>query len=143
MYACMHVALILSKIINICFVNIEANWHQFMIMAGHVRYHCQAWMQFIVADLEACSSVIFQVDEKEKELQKRLPQIWDELILKSKNIGASLLKVKLKFTEVIFCSEKILLHGFIKLPTLMIHLYLSCIFSSCFCIKHTCQHSVT
>ncbi|BFZ18669.1 hypothetical protein BsWGS_21707 [Bradybaena similaris] len=41
-----------------------------------------------------------QVDEKERELQKRLPQIWDELILKSKNIGASLLKVKLKFTEI-------------------------------------------
>ncbi|XP_059165934.1 dynein axonemal heavy chain 10-like isoform X2 [Physella acuta] len=40
------------------------------------------------------------VNEKEKELQAQLPQIWDELVLKSKNIDASLVKVKRKFTEI-------------------------------------------
>ncbi|XP_035829687.1 dynein heavy chain 10, axonemal isoform X2 [Aplysia californica] len=40
------------------------------------------------------------VDEKDLELQAKLPEIWDELVLKSKNIDASLVKVKKKFTEI-------------------------------------------
>ena len=38
--------------------------------------------------------------EAEQQLQEKLPQIWDDLVLKSKNIDASLVKVKTKFTEV-------------------------------------------
>uniref|UniRef100_A0A2C9JWZ0 AAA+ ATPase domain-containing protein n=1 Tax=Biomphalaria glabrata TaxID=6526 RepID=A0A2C9JWZ0_BIOGL len=40
------------------------------------------------------------VDAKDKELQAQLPQMWDDLVLKSKNIDASLVKVKRKFTEI-------------------------------------------
>ncbi|KAL3856163.1 hypothetical protein ACJMK2_010948 [Sinanodonta woodiana] len=41
-----------------------------------------------------------QVTDEEKELQWKLPQLWDDLILKSKNIDASLVVVKKKFTEI-------------------------------------------
>ena len=42
----------------------------------------------------------FQVTEEEKELQWKMPQIWEDLVLKSKNIDASLFAVKKKFKEV-------------------------------------------
>ncbi|XP_050408300.1 dynein axonemal heavy chain 10 [Patella vulgata] len=41
-----------------------------------------------------------QVPQEEKDLQERLPQIWDDLVLKSKNVDASLVVVKKKFTEI-------------------------------------------
>lgn len=41
-----------------------------------------------------------QVSDDEKELVKKLPQLWDDLVMKSKNIDASLVVVKRKFTEV-------------------------------------------
>ena len=43
---------------------------------------------------------VLQVTEEEKELQWKMPQIWDDLVLKSKNIDASLFAVKKKFKEV-------------------------------------------
>ena len=46
---------------------------------------------------------ILQVTEAETELVQKLPQLWDDLVLKSKNIDASLVVVKRKFTEV--CSN--------------------------------------
>ena len=44
--------------------------------------------------------MFLQVTEEEKELQWKMPQIWDDLVLKSKNIDASLFAVKKKFKEV-------------------------------------------
>lgn len=41
-----------------------------------------------------------QVTDEEKEIQAKLPQIWDELVYKSKNTDAGLTVVKTKFTEV-------------------------------------------
>ena len=38
--------------------------------------------------------------QAEIDLQAKLPAIWDDLVLKSKNIDASLVKVKKKFTEI-------------------------------------------
>ena len=40
------------------------------------------------------------VTDEEKELQQKLPTLWDELVWKSKNTDASLVVVKRKFTEV-------------------------------------------
>ena len=37
---------------------------------------------------------------EETELVERLPQMWEDLVLKSKNIDAGLTRVKKKFTEV-------------------------------------------
>ena len=37
---------------------------------------------------------------EEKLLVEKLPQLWQDLVLKSKNIDASLVVVKRKFTEV-------------------------------------------
>ena len=41
-----------------------------------------------------------QVTEEETELQYKLPTLWEELVWKSKNVDASLITVKKKFTEV-------------------------------------------
>ncbi|XP_067660223.1 dynein axonemal heavy chain 10-like [Haliotis asinina] len=41
-----------------------------------------------------------QVSDEEKEVQHKLPHIWDDLVLKSKNVDASLVVVKKKFTEI-------------------------------------------
>ncbi|XP_076453104.1 dynein axonemal heavy chain 10-like [Babylonia areolata] len=41
-----------------------------------------------------------EVTEEEKLLVEKLPQMWDDLVLKSKNIDASLVVVKRKFTEI-------------------------------------------
>ena len=41
-----------------------------------------------------------QVTDEEKELQWKMPQIWDDLVYKSKNTDAGLFTVKKKFTEV-------------------------------------------
>lgn len=38
--------------------------------------------------------------EAEKELVANLPQMWEDLVLKSKNVDASLVVVKKKFTEI-------------------------------------------
>ena len=45
-----------------------------------------------------------QVTTAETELVKTLNDTWEELVLKSKNIDASLITVKKKFTEV--CREE-------------------------------------
>ncbi|PVD32839.1 hypothetical protein C0Q70_08286 [Pomacea canaliculata] len=42
----------------------------------------------------------FPVTDADKELVEKLPQLWEDLILKSKNIDASLVVVKRKFTEI-------------------------------------------
>ena len=42
----------------------------------------------------------FQADMEEKTTADDMPIFWDELVLKSKNIDASLVVVKKKFTEV-------------------------------------------
>lgn len=41
-----------------------------------------------------------EVTDEEKEIQAKLPQIWDELVYKSKNTDAGLTVVKTKFTEI-------------------------------------------
>ncbi|ESO91629.1 hypothetical protein LOTGIDRAFT_122204, partial [Lottia gigantea] len=41
-----------------------------------------------------------EVPEAERDLQARLPEIWADLVLKSKNVDASLIVVKKKFTEI-------------------------------------------
>ncbi|XP_021370512.1 dynein heavy chain 10, axonemal-like isoform X1 [Mizuhopecten yessoensis] len=41
-----------------------------------------------------------EVTDEEKEIQWNLPQIWDDLVWKSKNIDASLFMVKKRFTEI-------------------------------------------
>jgi dynein heavy chain len=48
--------------------------------------------------------MFLQVTEAEKELVVKLPQLWADLVLKSKNIDASLVVVKRKFTEVTILS---------------------------------------
>ena len=45
-------------------------------------------------------NVILQTSEAEKELVAALPEMWAELMLKSKNVDASLIVVKKKFTEI-------------------------------------------
>ena len=44
----------------------------------------------------------FQPNLEERDLVVTMPAMWDELVLKSKNIDASLITVKKKFTEVCF-----------------------------------------
>ena len=44
----------------------------------------------------------FQPNLEERDLVATMPAMWDELVLKSKNIDASLITVKKKFTEVCF-----------------------------------------
>ncbi|KAL5017096.1 hypothetical protein ScPMuIL_006685 [Solemya velum] len=41
-----------------------------------------------------------EVTDEEKQLQWNIPQMWDDLVLKSKNVDASLVVVKKKFTEI-------------------------------------------
>ena len=42
----------------------------------------------------------FQPNLEERDLVVTMPAMWDDLVLKSKNIDASLITVKKKFTEV-------------------------------------------
>ena len=44
----------------------------------------------------------FQPNLEERDVVVTMPAMWDELVLKSKNIDASLITVKKKFTEVCF-----------------------------------------
>ena len=42
----------------------------------------------------------YQPNPEERALVESMPTMWDELVLKSKNVDASLVVVKRKFTEV-------------------------------------------
>jgi hypothetical protein len=44
--------------------------------------------------------LLFQVPEAEIELSNSISQIWEDLYLQSKWVDASLVSVKMKFTEV-------------------------------------------
>ena len=69
---------------------------------------------------------------EERELVEKLPQLWYDLVLKSKNIDASLVVVKRKFTEVcideyelVYMVLKIICH-FETSQFSMFEIYLEC-----------------
>ncbi len=51
-----------------------------------------------------CEPPNFQATDEEIMLAAVLPQMWDDLVYKSKNTDASLIVVKKKFTEVCYAN---------------------------------------
>ena len=58
-------------------------------------------MKYVVKTLnEDVNHLFHQATDAERQLVADLPQMWDDLLLKSKNVDASLIVVKKKFTEI-------------------------------------------